>query len=298
VRAFLKKPLVADMAGTADVLNGLNPWGDGAMIAVTIVAGRRSHIAAVVQIRGMYAGAVVFHLRGGDAVLLHIISIGMASAARVRHAGRTRGGTNVGARPYFVHQMAVGAHGDFLITLLQALAVDAGVIPVKLIDPDIRVEFFHVIFIGMAPGAELRCFAARRISPVSGSRGFCGAFIHRSGVAAVTILTQNAFFPMNVMFKQHGRLLQRAGLPRMTGNTPVVRRRRLLSGGGHDAPHTQQRVNHDRLSHDSTLSGKFEHKRHRFSAKRIRFGKDDADFDCDIAIEIGIGIVICPREHR
>ena len=95
---------------------------------MTCGAGRRTRVAPQRERFMVDARAVLCELIRGNGVSLHVVRVGMAASARVRHVERINRRARIARRSYVVHTMTIRAHRNLGITSRKALAVHTGVV--------------------------------------------------------------------------------------------------------------------------------------------------------------------------
>src|SRR6266478_2562989 len=113
------------MALPADIAYKADPGRNGAVVAVTFVAGGRGKVALVRHGLPVDGGLVLRHLVRRNLVAGHVLGVTVTAAAGVRHVERVDAGLGVRGWPDIVSGMAARARGDLGIPeLAQPAPVD------------------------------------------------------------------------------------------------------------------------------------------------------------------------------
>ncbi len=176
----------------------------GAMVAVARRATGRGKIAPLGHGFPMHAGAVLLKLVGGDFVGGHLLLVGVAARAGFGDVQRMDRGHAVLDRADVVDAVAVDAGGHVGIAGRQALAVNAGLVKLVLIDAFRRREFAHDVGIGVAARAEFRNGGSRRLAFEALGLAHGDAGIVARAVAAVAIRATQAVGDMDVVLDERG----------------------------------------------------------------------------------------------
>jgi hypothetical protein len=182
VDALLEEIGRQGVALPADVAHPIDPRGDGAVVAVAVVAGRRREVALGRHGLPVDGGLVLRHLVGRDLVAGHVLGVAVARP----HAASTRIDVDgVRRRPDVMGGMAAHARRDVGIPqVAQAAAVDRRRVLGDLVHAQRGVVALHEGRVGVAAAAELHDLLARGLAdePLGGTHGLEAV---RLGVAAV-----------------------------------------------------------------------------------------------------------------
>ena len=209
-----------DVAVGAYVLHLVYAGRCGAVIAVAGGAGGRAQVAAHSERIVVNAGGVVGELIGGDAVLLHVRGIGVATGTGLGNIDRIDGGTWIAGRTDIVHAVAIDANGNLAVSGGEALAVNAGVVLVELIGAQAGIVSAHQVGIGVARAAKLRNLLAVDLALPAGLAAHGLRGIVAGCVAAVATGAGEALLGVDVLaefFLRDPQIALHAGMAIETG---------------------------------------------------------------------------------
>ena len=127
VATLVEQLRVHRVALTADVDHRGDSRRRSAMIAVTVVAGRRRQIAFNRDHFPVHALFVLLDLVGRDFIRCHVFFVGVTSTAGIGDVGRMNRRTRIVGRADRMRFMTTGASRDFLILLFsQSPAMNRG----------------------------------------------------------------------------------------------------------------------------------------------------------------------------
>ena len=137
----------------------------------------------------MYAGAIFRKLVGRDAVLRHLLRIGVAPSTGLWKVNRMNRRLPILDVPYVVNTMAIDAGSDIGVTSGEALAVDTGLVQLKLVHALLRLESPHEFGAAVTARAKLRYRLAlglpdESLGPVHGHRRIVAGAIPSMAVGA------------------------------------------------------------------------------------------------------------------
>src|ERR1022692_3637581 len=99
VRTFFVHLGLESVTVRAHILDLVYSWRRRAMVSMTRCAGGRTQIASHRKRLVLHARAVFCELIRGYGISLHVIRVGMAASARIRHVNRVHRGTGIAVRP-------------------------------------------------------------------------------------------------------------------------------------------------------------------------------------------------------
>ena len=142
------------MARTADKYDILDAGGNGAVIAVAIVARRGPEAAEFRQVSVVNTPLVFLLLVGGNSILLHESRIGMTFPACFCYVQGVGPRPDIRNAPCAVRLVTTGANRDFFISPTQKFSMRAGQVALILVYPDVWIIPLHEFFIPVAPVTE------------------------------------------------------------------------------------------------------------------------------------------------
>src|SRR6266516_3095313 len=188
------------MTLTADIRHRSDAWRRSAMVAMTIVAGRRRKILFVVECFRVNAGLVFRILVARDSERPHVVRARVTLGASV---GDVRG---IDRRQWVLNSadamnaMATDAGRNArLAFLFKQPAVDAGVVFALLIDAQARIETLHQGRVAMALATVSRDVKRLRFSEIALARILRAFFCIVVRIASVTIVARQAARFVNIV---------------------------------------------------------------------------------------------------
>src|ERR1035441_3246218 len=194
----------------------------GSVIAVAGSAIRGRQIAANLERIPMHARAVIVELIGGDAILRHLLAVGMTARPGFGQTQRMHGRQRVFYRANIVDAVAVDAGGHGVIASSQPFAVDAGLVELKLVHPLLRPELPHEVRTAMTARTKLRYSLSRRLAheafgAIHGCAGIIGG-----PISAVAVHAGESAGGVHVILDEQRRTLRVAIQRRMTIHARVL----------------------------------------------------------------------------